>query len=183
MGFVGEHSARAWLYRLRRHIASANPNVDNQSDQSPPPSLTSCDFFLDEAPIPLSTELEFSAYPSQNIADELVDRYFQVAHASFPFIGKEIFLSQCRSFYSNAAIQPGNKWMALLNMVFALAAKHSEFTGDHQQLDHKSHTVYFSRAWNLNMNEKVMLDHPNLQQAQIEGLISLYLLSIGQANR
>jgi hypothetical protein len=104
-------------------------------------------------------------------------------HDFFPLIGKEVFLSQYRSFYSNSTILPENKWMALLNMIFAIAAQHSEFLGDQQLLDHKSHRVYFSRAWELNMNEKVALEHPNLQQTQIERLISLYFVSIGQANR
>jgi hypothetical protein len=174
-----------WLHRLSCHIASTTLNVDNPSDQSSHPPFSSCDFFSGDNPVYLGDDLDVAAYPPQAIADALVERYFQVLHASFPFIGKGIFLSQCRSFYSTATLQPGNKWMALLNMVFAIAAKHSEMTGDHQRLglDHKSHTVYFSRAWKLNMNEKVMLEHPNLQQTQIEGLMSLYLLSIGQANR
>lgn len=124
-----------------------------------------------------------SAYPSQTVSDELVDRYFRVVHDFFPLIGKEVLLSKYRSFYSNSTILPENKWMALLNMIFAIAAQHSEFLGDQQLLGYKSHRVYFSRAWELNMNEKVALEHPNLQQTQIEGLISLYFVSIGQANR
>lgn len=128
-------------------------------------------------------DLDVFAYPPQAVADELVDRYFQVAHASFPVVGKAIFLSQCRSFYSNSTTHPGNKWMALLNMVFAIAARHSELSGDQPQLDHNIHAVYFSRAWRLHTSESVLLESPNLQQTQVEGLISLYLLSIGQANR
>lgn len=73
--------------------------------------------------------------------------------------------------------------MALLNMVFAIAAKHSEFSGDQHRLDHNNHTVYFSRAWQLSMNNNAILEHPNLQTTQIEGLISFYLLSTGQVNR
>ncbi|KAA8649933.1 putative C6 transcription factor [Aspergillus tanneri] len=42
--------------------------------------------------------------------------------------------------------------------------------------------VYFSRAWKLNMSEVALLDHPNLQQVQVEGLTSFYLSSVGQVN-
>ncbi|KAJ5504332.1 hypothetical protein N7463_007206 [Penicillium fimorum] len=183
IGFVGEHSATAWLYRLKCLIGQPISNSDGQFEESARPSVSSCGFFMDDAGIPPINDLDVFAYPPQAIADELVDRYFQVAHASFPVVGKEIFLSQCRSFYSNSTTHPGNKWMALLNMVFAIAARHSELSGDQSQQNHSSHTVYFSRARRLSLGESGLLDNPNLQQTQVEGLISLYLLSIGQPNR
>lgn len=183
IGFVGEHSATAWLYRLKCLIGQTSPNLDGQFEESSRPSISSCAFFMDNTAIPPIDDIDVFAYPSQAAADELVDRYFQVAHASFPVVGKEIFLSQCRSFYSNSTTFPGKKWMALLNMVFAVAARHSELSGDQSQPDHNIHTVYFSRAWRLHTSDSVLLDNPNLQQTQVEGLISLYLLSVGQANR
>ncbi|KGO78389.1 Transcription factor, fungi [Penicillium italicum] len=182
-GFVGEHSATAWLYRLRCLIGQTSSNPDGQFEESARPSISSCAFFMDDTGIPPIKDLDVFAYPSQVVADELVDRYFQVAHASFPVVGKEIFLSQCRSFYSNSTTHPGNKWMALLNMVFAIAARHSELSGDQSQLDHNIHAVYFSRAWRLHTRDTLLLENPNLQQTQVEGLISLYLLTIGQVNR
>jgi hypothetical protein len=184
IGFVGEHSETAWLYRLKGWIRQTNLSPNNQFDQPTESSLSSCVFFLDETAIPLGkVDTDTFAYPTQAVADQLVDRYFQVAHPSFPVLGKEIFLSQCRSFYSNSTRQPGNKWMSLLNIVFAIAAKHSELAGDQHQLDHNHHAVYFSRAWQLGMSDNAILEHPNLQQTQIEGLISLYLLSAGRINR
>jgi hypothetical protein len=147
------------------------------------PSPSSCAFFLDEIAIPLRNDPGIFAYPIQAVADELVDRYFQVAHPSFPILGKEIFLSQYRYFYSNSTRKPGNKWMALLNIVFAIAAKHSEVAGYQHQLDHNHHTVYFSRAWQLGTSDNAIWELPNLQQTQTEGLISLYLVSAGQVNR
>ncbi|KAJ5779361.1 hypothetical protein N7457_007081 [Penicillium paradoxum] len=183
IGFVGEHSATVWLYRLKLLINQTAPSTDGQSEQSAHPSLSSCGLFMDELVIPSTNDPDVFACPPQPIADELVDRYFQVAHASFPIIGKEIFLSQCRSFYSNMTTHPGNKWMALLNMVFAIAARHSELASDGPQPDRNNHAIYFSRAWRLIMSENVLLDHPNLQQTQVEALVSLYMLSIGQANR
>ncbi|KAI2676318.1 transcriptional regulator family: Fungal Specific TF [Penicillium roqueforti] len=182
IGFTGEHSASAWLYRLRCLIGPTSSNPDGQFEESTPLSISSCAFFIDDTRISPIKKLDALAYPSKAVADELVDRYFQVAHASFPVVGKEIFLSQCRSFYSKSTAHPGNKWMALLNMVFAIAARHFELSGDQSQ-DHNIHAVYFTRAWQLHTSESIRLENPNLQQAQVEGLISLYLLSIGQANR
>lgn len=181
IGFVGEHSATAWLYRLKLLIGEISSNTDGQFEDSP--SISSCGFFVENIGIPSENDSDVCACPPQPVADELVDKYFQIAHASFPILGKENFLSQCRSFYSNSTTQPGNKWMVILNIVFAIAARHSELAGDQPPLDDTPHPVYFSRAWKLNMAEGAPLDHPNLQQTQVEGLISLYLLSIGQVNR
>ncbi|KAJ5441047.1 hypothetical protein N7491_003453 [Penicillium cf. griseofulvum] len=183
IGFIGEHSATAWLYRLRCLLDQTSSNSDGKSEESARPSIASCGFFMDDTGILPTDDLDIFAYPSQAVADELVDRYFQVAHASFPVVGKEIFLNQCRSFYSNSTTHPGSKWMALLNMVFAIAGRHSELSRDQPQLEHKNHSVYFARARRLSMGNGALLDNPNLQQTQIEGLISLYLLSTGQINR
>lgn len=74
--------------------------------------------------------------------------------------------------------------MAILNLIFALAARYSELA--HESVDdtiHEDHVVYFSRAWKLSMSDVALLDHPNLQQVQVEGLTSFYLLSVGQINR
>ncbi|KAJ5288459.1 hypothetical protein N7508_011234 [Penicillium antarcticum] len=43
--------------------------------------------------------------------------------------------------------------------------------------------VYFTRAWQLYTRDSAERDHPNLQQVQVESLISLYMLSIGHINR
>ncbi|KAJ5272251.1 hypothetical protein N7524_005520 [Penicillium chrysogenum] len=183
IGFVGEHSATAWLYRLKCLVGQRSSRPHGQLEEPTRPSISSCALFMDDAGIQPMNDLDVFAYPPQAVADELVDRYFQVAHASFPVVGKAIFLSQCRSFYSQSTTHPGNKWMALLNIVFAIAARHFELSGDQPQLDHNIHAVYFSRAWLLHTSESVLLEGPNLQQTQVEGLISLYLLSVGQANR
>jgi hypothetical protein len=127
--------------------------------------------------------VDTSQVPPQATAKQLVDSYFQVAHTSFPFIGKVFFLSQCQSFYSNPMVRPGKRWLAVLNLVFAIASRHSCLMGGPSGGSHHEHTVYFSRAWLLSMHNTALLEHPNLQQVQVEGLVSLYLLSIGQVNR
>jgi hypothetical protein len=43
--------------------------------------------------------------------------------------------------------------------------------------------MYLTRARILSMNGDVLFSHPDLQQVQVEGLISFYLLSSDQINR
>jgi hypothetical protein len=43
--------------------------------------------------------------------------------------------------------------------------------------------LYFSRAWKLGLKSNTLLDHPDLQQVQIEGLLAIFLLALGHVNR
>lgn len=189
MGFVGEHSEIAWLYRLKRNLdggnlAAATPDSVSPKDSWDRHSVASVNFFLDDSQILVIDGVDLMQRPPQAVADKLVDRYFQIIHPSFPIIGKVTFWGQYKSFYSSPFVRPGKRWMAILNLVFALAARNSELA--HENVDgtvHEDHVVYFSRAWKLSMSDVALLDHPNLQQVQVEGLTSFYLLSVGQINR
>lgn len=188
MGFVGEHSEIAWLYRLKRDLdQNCSTLAGENSDR---PSISSVNYFHDDTGTGISTRdsLDLSIRPPRHVADKLVDDYFHSVHPAFPIIGKELFLNQYRYFYSqtfywNANVRPKNRWLAMLNLVFAIAARHSLLVENTPSLDPGDHLVYFARAWRLSIGHTVLLDHPNLQQVQVEGLIALYLLAIGQVNR
>lgn len=188
IGFVGEHSELAWLYRLKRDLeqgsSSSGPlGPGNIKDSIDRPSVSSLTYFLDDAEFTVIPHADASERPPQEVADKLVDSYFNYVHAPFPILGKMIFLQQYKSFYANPFVRPGKRWLAIMNLVFAISARYSqillgssdEYVGDH--------LMYFSRAWKLSVSDVALLDHPNLQQVQVEGLTSFYLLSIGQINR
>lgn len=189
MGFVGEHSEIAWLYRLKRNLdkdnlAAATPDSVSPKDPWDRHSVASVNFFLDDSQILVIDGVDLKQRPPQAVADKLVDRYFQIIHPSFPIIGKVTFWGQYKSFYSSPFVRPGKRWMAILNLIFALAAKYSELARETvDDTIHEDHVVHFSRAWKLSMSDVALLDHPNLQQVQVEGLTSFYLLSVGQINR
>lgn len=176
MGFVGEHSEVAWLYRLKRDLDQGIHTPDR-------PSISSLNYFQDDTDIIIPDDIDVSVRPPQQIADKLVEGYFEAVHPDFPIIGKEIFLNQYRSFYSNSNVRPGKRWTAVLNLVFAIAAKHSHLVQNQALGNYTDHLAYFTRAWRLSIGNVALLDHPNLQQVQVEGLAAFYLLSTGQVNR
>ncbi|GFF42916.1 hypothetical protein IFM58399_06773 [Aspergillus lentulus] len=181
MGFVGEHSEIAWIYRLKRLLEQISVgSKENDADRQ---SVASANFFLDDSDITVLDDIDLSQRPSQTVADQLVDEYFQVVHPSFPIIGKLVFLRQYRSFYSSPHVRPGKRWLAVLNLVFAIGARCSRYSQGTNRGVTDDETLYFSRAWRLSMSDIALLDHPNLQQVQVEGLTSFYLLSVGQVNR
>lgn len=181
VGFVGEHSEMAWLYRLKRDLdqGRATPASDN-TDR---PSISSLNYFQDDREISILQNVDPTERAQQDLADKLVENYFQAVHPAFPVIGKEIFLAQYRSFYSSANVRPGKRWLAVLNLIFAIAAKYSLLAESQPLVKPDEDLVFFARAWRLSIGNVVLLDHPNLQQVQVEGLAAFYLLSTGQVNR
>jgi hypothetical protein len=183
MGFVGEHSEIAWLYRLRRMIERSSPIAPSPRESWDRQSLASVNFFLDDSDIPVIDNVDPMQRPSQTLADQLVDNYFSIIHPFFPIIGKVIFLRQYKSFYSTPFVRPGKRWLAVLNLIFAISTRYCHQLQPNSKDTPDDGPLYFSRAWKLSMSDVALLDHPNLQQVQVEGLTSFYLLSVGQVNR
>jgi hypothetical protein len=188
MGFVGKHSETSWICNLTREIeydSSALGNVPalSREDFQDHHSVASVSYFLDDADIPLIDDVDPSGRPPQTVADDLMNIYFNTVHPSFPIVGKETFLGQVKSFYTTPFVRPGRRWLAILNLIHAIA------TRCYQQIHLRNidggdnELVYFSRAWKLGMGENAILGHPDLQQIQVEGLTSFYLLTVGHVNR
>lgn len=53
--------------------------------------LLSTNYFFDDLQSPMTHLNEFLDWPSEEAASQLVDSYFHIVHASFPFIGKLTF--------------------------------------------------------------------------------------------
>lgn len=181
LGFMGQHSEVSWLYRLRCliELREAGPSTSTNPTQI---SLPFVSFHQNTPDIGVLEEVEWLGRPPQSTAFELLETYFEKFHGSFPIVGKAPFLAQCRAYYSRVDARPGKQWLALLNLVFALAARHLSYMG-HGIVSPETHVEFFSRAWRLCMDKDSLRNHPNLQQVQVEGLASFYLLTCGQINR
>ena len=177
MGFIGEHSEIAWLHRLKGELEEhATENSDSEH-----PSVASANYFLNDSEFHVMDDINPSDVPAQPIAKRLVEIYFQNVHPCFPVMSK-LFVRQFNNFYSDSTSRPGKKWLAIMNLVFAIAARYSSLVQDHpdEQLNHE---LYFSRAWKLNASDTALIDPPDLQQVQVESLAAFYLLSVGRINR
>ena len=179
MGFVGEHSEMAWLYRLKRDLDQDILPIKETPER---PAISSVNYFQDDSELSVLDPVDLTRWPPQHVADNLVDAYFHVVHPAFPIFGKTTFLHQYRYFYSNPNSRPGKKWLALLNLVFAIATRHL-LLADQPWPNYDDHQTFFARAWSVSIGQVALLDHPDLQQVQVEGLAAFYLLSIGQVNR
>ncbi|OJZ79974.1 hypothetical protein ASPFODRAFT_86013 [Aspergillus luchuensis CBS 106.47] len=160
-GFLGSHSEISWLYRLKReleqsqHLKIAGHYPDLQYQQTFAGSITTTNYSVDETDFPIDTNVDVFGVPPQNF----------------------------RSFYSQTDVVPGKRWLAILNLIFAIASRHKGLAYVDNGKECYDEFTYFSRARRLNAADFALAKHPNLQQVQVEGLTAFYLLSIGQINR
>lgn len=180
MGFVGEHSEIAWLCRLKQDLDQTISVSHGRLSYQP--FISSANYYQEDIQFMISEEIDPTKQPPPQTADRLVAIYFYYLHSSFPIIGELTFLKQYRSFRSNSNARPGRRWVAILNLVFAIASRHETLLVHTQSKDHL-HQAYFTRAWKLTMGSTAVLEQQSLQSIQIYGLLGLYFFSTGQVNR
>ncbi|KAL4998176.1 fungal-specific transcription factor domain-containing protein [Aspergillus recurvatus] len=181
MGFVGGHSEIAWMYRLKKtlHHFQQGP-LGKDLDRN---YVTKLNYFLDDSEVVIMDDVDLFQRPLPVVADRLVESYFHLVHPCFPIVSRATFSGQYRSFYSTPSVRPGKRWLAILNLIFAIATKYVHHSSKDTEANAHDHKIYFSRAWKLSMGDVTLLNHPDLQQVQVEGLCAFYLMMVGQANR
>lgn len=210
-GFMGKNSEVTWMQRLkqetrygspvRNHDSSdfrersggASPLFESRSEsrKSHTPlnefdegfSASGNSYHVDDFSVGVEETVDPYELPPFDVAEKLFNAYLTTVHASFPIIGKATFSSQYRRFLNGPQIKPGNKWLAILNMIFAIAAKYSHLIQADWRGDDRDHLIYFTRARLLSVNGETIFSHPDLQQVQVEGLMGFYLLCTDQINR
>lgn len=120
--------------------------------------------------------------PSRELSDLLFEAYWNNVHIGFPIINRPLFRAQYQSYWDHGQ-QPGDKWLAILNVIFAIAAKYAHLTQAPWRGEKNDHFLYFNRARMLSLTGDELFSPPNLQQVQLEGLVAFYLLATDQIDR
>ncbi|KAB8255716.1 fungal-specific transcription factor domain-containing protein [Aspergillus pseudonomiae] len=188
-GFIGKSSEVSWLQMLSKYVDSGCEVCHPVSGISSPALTSYCDgpiassnYHLDDFDMPTIERLDTFELPSKDTATKLFNAYLSSVHPSFPIIGISTFASQFQAFFNNPSLKPGNKWLAILNLIFAIGARYAHLTNAEWRRDRDDHYSYFIRARNMSL-EGQLLHHSDLQQLQVEGLASFYMLSSGHMNR
>ncbi|KAL4933013.1 Zn(II)2Cys6 transcription factor [Aspergillus undulatus] len=182
IGFMGGPSEMSWINELYQVLEKDTPFLDNEASNKSQ-SLTSVCYFLDDEELILDPTIDPYGRPPRHIADKLLDCYFFTVHPSFPIIAKIPFEQQYDLYYTRTDIQPTKRWLTILNLVFALASKFAQLVSKPWVSEADSPMTCFTRARKLNFTESQLLEHPNLQQVQVEGLTAFFLMAIGHINR
>ncbi|CAI7596154.1 unnamed protein product [Penicillium glandicola] len=197
-GFFGKNSEVNWFRKLESGVGMKSPQeqVSNsfymETHRDPastkqqqslerqiPTSMM--DYHLDSLEIPLIEPCDPFAVPSRELADRYFDAYLTNVHPTFSAIRKMTFISQYQQFFNNAS-RPPRKWLAILNMIFAIGCRYCRLLDDPQSTGEEG-LLYLTRARHLGLHSNVLFEHTDLQQIQLELLVAVYLLCLGQVNR
>ena len=205
-GFMGKNSELTWMQRLRQENKygsppqeSADPEVrrreksatrqgNPEASSAPPPphedgfTIQDSSYFLDDLPVTTYEAVDAYEMPTREMANHLFEAYITRVHPSFPIISKNLLSLQYNKFFGQLQ-RPPDKWLAILNLIFAIGARYSHLIQADWRADDRDHIIYFTRARMLSMNQEAIFEHPDLQAIQLAGLMSFYFLCISQINR
>ncbi|KAF7714521.1 Fungal Zn(2)-Cys(6) binuclear cluster domain-containing protein [Penicillium ucsense] len=185
-GHLGKSSEIKWMQRLQE--TAEQRRKDNASGTNTGPDGTPSElpqdlnYHLDDFDIQVSEPVQKYWMPPRPLADLLFDTYLAVAHPYFPIINRPLFRDQYKSFFDETVL-PGDKWIAILNTIFAVATSYAHLAELDWRADAEDHLVYLARARMLSLEGDDIFRHPDIQQVQLEGLITFYLLTIDQIHR
>ena len=206
-GFMGKNSEITWMQRLRqenKYGSSSSHDLDGEPprkskeklvndlrnndeisahlpDEDEEFTVSDSSYHCDDFAMPSLDHVDPYEFPTVDTSKQLYDTYITRVHPTFPIIGKTTFTSQFHRFMEGNI--PGGKWLAILNLIFAISAKYSHLVQADWRGDDRDHLIYFTRARLLSMNGETIFQHSDLQQIQVGGLMSLYLLCTSQVNR
>ncbi|KAJ4356299.1 uncharacterized protein N0V89_004330 [Didymosphaeria variabile] len=190
-GFLGANSEVQWLRSfllLERgcsHITTSERGSSARSANNE--QVSAVTFYLDSRRIDPEFRVDPYELPTADAAEQLLNVYMEKVHDSFPILPRKLFQDQCRKYFDalrqGAAPRLSSKWQAILNLVFAIAAKYSHLVKANWQADERDHLIYQARAHAFAWNESTLGQHPDLPQIQVAGLLAFYYLSVGQVSR
>jgi hypothetical protein len=161
-------------------VAAVLPSQEKWDRDIP---IAMMNYHLDDLDIPLvSDESDPMTVPPREIADKYLDAYMTYVHPTFSVLRKSTFTGQYRQFFSKPT-QPPRKWLGILNMIFAIGCRYCKLLDPGTESAWEDGLVYLTRARQLCLHENVLFEHTDLQQIQLEFLVAVYLLCLGQVNR
>jgi hypothetical protein len=193
-GFIGGASEVQWLRSIaatkamqadKRARATAPHWRDSivGSDQQPSP----LSFWMDEENVDVDFFIDLYELPPLETAERLLSCYIAKVHESFPILSHKALEHQIQEYYRR--VEAGNpphidtKWLAILNLVFAIGAKYSHLIEASWRGEEKDHLVYQNRARALCPDDFFVTSICDLSQVRILGLLAFYWLSVGQISR
>lgn len=172
---MGNNSEVAWMQYL--DLQSLNQRVAR-----PIFDVSSINYRLDHQEISNISVPNFFALPPKALADRLFKVYLENVQNCLPVIRNDFFVAQYNHCYLKKGDPPSRKWLAVLNMIFAIACAFGRLSG-REALPEADENVFSSRAKSLSISDNVLYDHSDLQQVQAETLMAFLLLIQSQINR
>ena len=212
-GFVGKSSELQWLRRMKQDVEHHGavcsrgsgpygpPGTDaesssrrlealrqrQRSDPNTRIPLSSSTFYLDDQGVEVDYTVHPFELPPMGVAQGLIKGYMDTVQDSFPILSRSSFMETFYELYTSVghgtSHSVSDKWLAVLNLVFAIGAQYSHLVEESWHIRGFNNLTYVSRAHILGLSTADLISHPDLMQVQITALLALYFLTTGRANR
>ena len=111
--------------------------------------VTDSTFYLDSDDLEVDFLVDQYDMPPLDTARRLFNTYMETVHRAFPIIShafEEHFYTYCESLRQSRPFQVPDKWLAVLNLIFAIGAKYSHLRQESWRAEEGDHIVYMTRA-------------------------------------
>ncbi|KAL3444586.1 fungal-specific transcription factor domain-containing protein [Aspergillus insuetus] len=182
-GYIGKESEIAWMQKLEAEASKLDRGKGQ--DAEPPPieePIVSMSYHLDNLQILDSRAGDPRLLPPKAWAARLMNIFFNSADHFFPMINRSLFHSQFDRAFSQSNPEPTRKWLAVLNLSLAIGARYYQLAEPVAGRD-VDDRIFLSRAISLNETHRLIVEHSDLHQVQIDLLLAIYYLITGQVNR
>ncbi|PSN62764.1 hypothetical protein BS50DRAFT_128596 [Corynespora cassiicola Philippines] len=144
-------------------------------------------FFLDVGSAEVNYTVDPFEIPPLAVAQNLLDVYMETVQDSFPILSRQCFTSQFRQYFTSISrgspLVISRRWLAILNLVFAIGTRYLHLTRVGWLEDDQGHQIFQSRAQILGFSGPDLVSLPDLLQIQITVLLAFYFFSVGHINR
>lgn len=142
-------------------------------------------FYLDNCDLHPDLSVQAFELPLRQTAERLVNSYLTTVQPTFPILAEPPFKTEFDQLYATSSNSSNttNRWLGILNLVFAIGRRHQDLAEDIRPPDDSEHQVYWSRAHVLGLELFHSVEYADTTQLQASGLLAMYLLSVGHVNR
>ncbi|ETN44300.1 uncharacterized protein HMPREF1541_10480 [Cyphellophora europaea CBS 101466] len=196
-GYVGKMATSAWIIRVRDRLGMNPPSADNiesrhlQESRSP-------NYFHEDQNLLAIDEDHVHPYtlPTWMAAQVLTEAYFESLQDTFQFVQRKTLIRDLAELYRTATSThtvpwPKRRFLALLNMIWAVGAKWLQVTGlnrhsqnsDFVDEELDGHLIYYARARALGLDHRMALDNPDLTVLQGMSVLTFYLIMNSSIHR
>jgi hypothetical protein len=181
-GYFGKASEVAWLQKLGTAVNKLNTDKEQRHAFQIEDSTPSMNYYLDNTQVPETIPPpEPRCLPPKPWAAHLVNIFFKSVAPSFPLINKSLFIVQFNQAFAHTASQPSRKWLAVLNLIFAVGCRCYRLS-EPRSGDDVDDRVYLSRALALSSTPGTTR-YIGLHQVQIDLMFAIYYLFSGEVNQ
>ncbi|KAH7317930.1 fungal-specific transcription factor domain-containing protein [Rhexocercosporidium sp. MPI-PUGE-AT-0058] len=185
IGHMGKSSSVAWA---KRTADACQPPTEAASiSGKSQPALVMGSYHTEDADVEFfdTSNINCFDWPEPEVADALVQSYFDTVHPALPIVDKINFMSQYNQFDRtsvNLSIEDVI-WLGTLNTIFAISAVHAHLTRSRIRGHYCDHLIYLARAKTLCLDQGLLYEDARVHTTSALGLLCLYFVSTCRLNR